>query len=184
MHISSPGCTFKKSGKLLNISNNTKEMQESYINLGRIYNYSAIDFDLFNQKNRLSLASGILSISKEEKFNISDTQMDKILKMIELVRDLDRESKSQELPIQVLSLFLYVASRNNCNKQDAENHLKMSKASTSSNSDWLSRTHYNGRKGLNLIRKVLDPLDKRKSLFRLTRQGRDLVEKMTSILYD
>ena len=119
-----------------------------------------------------------------EKFNISDPQMDKILKMIELVRDLDRESKSQELPIQVLSLFLYVASRNNCNKQHAENHLKMSKASTSRNSDWLSRTHYNGRKGLNLIRKVMDPLDRRKSLFRLTRQGRDLVEKMTSILYD
>ncbi len=66
MHISSPGCAFKKSGKLLNISNNTKEMQESYINLGRIYNYSAIDFDLFNQKNRLSLASGILSISKDK----------------------------------------------------------------------------------------------------------------------
>jgi len=114
----------------------------------------------------------------------SDPQMDKILKAIEIIRDLDRESKSQELPIQVVSLFLYIASRNNCNKQSAEDHLTMSKASASRNTDWLSRTHYNGRPGLNLIRKEVDPEDRRKSTLRLTRKGRDLVEKLTSILYD
>ena len=110
--------------------------------------------------------------------------MDKILQAIEVIRDLDRESKSQELPIQVVSLFLYIASRNNCNKQSAEDHLTMSKASASRNTDWLSRTHYNGRPGLNLIRKEVDPEDRRKSTLRLTRKGRDLVEKLTSILYD
>ena len=114
----------------------------------------------------------------------SDPQMDKILRMIEEIRDLDRNSKSQELPIQVLSLFLYIASRNNCNKQNAEDHLTMSKASASRNTDWLSRTHYNGRPGLNLIRKEVDPYDRRKSTLRLTRKGKDLVEKLTSILYD
>ena len=114
----------------------------------------------------------------------SDPQMDKILQAIEVIRDLDRESKSQELPIQVVSLFLYIASRNNCNKQCAEDHLTMSKASASRNTDWLSRTHYNGRPGLNLIRKEVDPEDRRKSTLRLTRKGRDLVEKLTSILYD
>lgn len=114
----------------------------------------------------------------------SDPQMDKILKAIEIIRDLDRESKSQELPIQVVSLFLYIASRNNCNKQSAEDHLTMSKASASRNTDWLSRTHYNGRPGLNLIRKEVDPDDRRKSTLRLTRKGRDLVEKLTSTLYD
>lgn len=110
--------------------------------------------------------------------------MDKILRMIEEIRDLDRNSKSQELPIQVLSLFLYIASRNNCNKQHAEDYLTMSKASASRNTDWLSRTHYNGRPGLNLIRKEVDPYDRRKSTLRLTRKGKDLVEKLTSILYD
>ena len=73
MHMTSPGCKFKKSDRLLNILNNTKENQESYINLGGVYNYSAIDFDLFNQKKTLSLASGILSIFKDKnnQFRIS-----------------------------------------------------------------------------------------------------------------
>ena len=114
----------------------------------------------------------------------SDPQMDKILQAMMVIRELDRESKSQELPIQVVSLFLYIASRNNCNKQDAEDYLNMPKASASRNSDWLSRTHFNGRPGLNLIRKEVDPDDRRKSTLRLTRKGRDLVEKLTSILYD
>ena len=114
----------------------------------------------------------------------SDPQMDKILRAVGVIRELDRNSKSHELPIQVVSLFLYIASRNNCNKQDAEDHLTMSKASASRNTDWLSRTHYNGRPGLNLIRKEVDPYDRRKSTLRLTRKGRDLVEKLTSILYD
>ena len=114
----------------------------------------------------------------------SDPQMDKILQAVGVIRELDRQSKSHELPIQVVSLFLYIASRNNCNKQSAEDALVMSKASASRNTDWLSRTPYNGRPGLNLIRKEVDPYDRRKSTLRLTRKGRDLVEKLTSILYD
>lgn len=130
------------------------------------------------------MISTVPQLLEMEPINPSDPQMDKILRAIEIVRELDRNSKSQELPIQVLSLFLYIASRNNCNKQTAEDYLKMSKASASRNTDWLSRTHYNGRPGLNLIRKEVDPLDRRKSTLRLTRKGRDLVEKLTSILYD
>lgn len=114
----------------------------------------------------------------------SDTQMDKMLQAMMVIRELDRNSKSQELPIQVVSLFLYIASRNNCNKQDAEDYLAMPKASASRNTDWLSRTHFLGRPGLNLIRKEVDPNDRRKSTLRLTRKGRDLVEKLSSILYD
>ena len=74
MHVTYPGCKFKKSDGLLNISNNTKENQESYINLGGIYNYSAIDFDLFNQKNGLSQASGALLISKDKNNQLSVSQ--------------------------------------------------------------------------------------------------------------
>ena len=73
MHMTTPGCAFKRSGKVLIISNNTLEKQESYFNLGKIYNYSAIDFDLFNQKSQLSKASGVLSIfkNKDNQFIIS-----------------------------------------------------------------------------------------------------------------
>tara|TARA_B100001093_G_C26601740_1_gene916210 strand:+ start:588 stop:782 length:195 start_codon:yes stop_codon:yes gene_type:complete len=51
LNVSSPGLNFKKEGMLLNISNNTKEKHEIYINLGGVCNYSVIDFDLFIKKN-------------------------------------------------------------------------------------------------------------------------------------
>ncbi len=66
MHISSPGCDFKKTRNLLNISNDTERRQESYINLGKVYNYSAIDFDIHSHKNNLSSSSAILSIFKDK----------------------------------------------------------------------------------------------------------------------
>tara|TARA_A200000159_G_scaffold145046_1_gene150385 strand:+ start:268 stop:699 length:432 start_codon:yes stop_codon:yes gene_type:complete len=130
------------------------------------------------------MISPVIQLMEMDQVKPSDPQMDKILQAVGVIRELDRESKSHELPIQVVSLFLYIASRNNCNKQSAEDALLMSKASASRNTDWLSRTHYNGRPGLNLIRKEVDPFDRRKSTLRLTRKGRDLVEKLTSILYD
>ena len=66
IHLTSPGCDFKKTRNLLNISNDTEIRQESYINLGKVYNYSAIDFDIHNHKNNLSSSSAVLSIFKDK----------------------------------------------------------------------------------------------------------------------
>ena len=65
-----------------------------------------------------------------------------------------------------------------------EVELGMSRASGSRNTDWLSRTHRLNKSGLNLIKKEIDPTDKRKTVLSLTRQGKDLVHKIAAILYD
>ena len=42
-HLTLPGCDFELQDGLLNISNKTKTIQQSHINLGKIFNYAAID---------------------------------------------------------------------------------------------------------------------------------------------
>ena len=117
--------------------------------------------------------------------NPTDTEMERLWQVVELVRALDQDvAKSHELPIQALSCLAYIASHNNCNKQDMEVELGMSRASGSRNTDWLSRTHRLNKSGLNLIKKEIDPTDKRKTILSLTRQGKDLVHKIAAILYD
>ncbi|WP_288250349.1 hypothetical protein [uncultured Prochlorococcus sp.] len=60
----------------------------------------------------------------------------------------------------------------------------MSKASVSRLIDYLSRYHRLGKAGLGLISKESDPKDKRRTHLKLTRQGKDLIEKSFSTLYE
>lgn len=79
---------------------------------------------------------------------------------------------------------MYIASHDGCHKQAMEEDLGMNKAAGSRNTDWLARLHRLGRPGLNLITKEVDNSDKRRSVLKLTRKGKDLVHKITRILYD
>ena len=83
-----------------------------------------------------------------------------------------------------MAVFWYVATYQNCSKKDIENHFKMSKASASRMTDYISRYHRLGKPGLGLISKEQDPNDKRKTLLKLTRKGKDLIEKSFSTLYE
>ena len=116
---------------------------------------------------------------------LTDLDMEKFLKVIQLIRDLEPvEAKVNELPIQALAVFLYVASHNGCHKKAMEDDLGMNKASGSRNTDWLARLHRLNRPGLNLITKEIDPSDKRMTVLKLTRKGKDLVFKVNRILYN
>jgi DNA-binding MarR family transcriptional regulator len=116
---------------------------------------------------------------------ITDLQVHKLLQVLQLIRELEpTKAKVNELPIQTLTCLMYIASHDGCHKQAMEEDLNMNKAAGSRNTDWLARLHRLGRPGLNLITKEVDYFDKRRSVLKLTRKGKDLVHKITRILYD
>ena len=116
---------------------------------------------------------------------ITDLQVHKLLQVLQLIRELEpTKAKVNELPIQTLTCLMYIASHDGCHKQAMEEDLNMNKAAGSRNTDWLARLHRLGRPGLNLITKEVDYSAKRRSVLKLTRKGKDLVHKITRILYD
>lgn len=112
----------------------------------------------------------------------TDHQMEKVLKVIELFREID-----SEIPAQVISVFLYIASHNDCSKvqlQDPDVGIDMPSASASRNTDWLAHKHRLGKRGLNLIEKYRDPNDKRRQIMKLSNEGYELVEQIREILFN
>ena len=95
-------------------------------------------------------------------------------------------SHDPEIPAQVISVFLYIASHDDCSKvqlQDKEVGLNMPSASASRNTDWLSHKHRLGKRGLNWIVKYRDKTDRRKQIMKLSAQGQFLIEQLREILY-
>ncbi len=110
-----------------------------------------------------------------------DNESYNLLRVLHMFIKLD---DSQDVPLQAMAIFWFVATYKNCNKQSIEKHLNISKASASRLTDYLSRYHRLGKAGLGLITKESDSKDKRKTLLKLTRKGKDLIEKSFSTLYE
>jgi len=110
----------------------------------------------------------------------TDDRLEKIHGAFELIRMLDRE-----MPGQVLSVFLYVASHDNCHKQALESELGMTTASASRNTDLLSKKGRVGRdaKGLGLITKEVDSSNGRRQVLSLTPDGKRLAQQMKLMIY-
>lgn len=105
--------------------------------------------------------------------------MEKIQRAFDLIRVLDRE-----MPGQVVSVFLYIASHDGCNKQALEQELGLTTASSSRNTDLLSSGRI-GRStsGLGLITKEVDPGNGRRQVLKLTSQGKDLARLIKDTIY-
>ena len=116
-----------------------------------------------------------------EKLLKIDNESYNLLRVLHNFMKLD---ESQEVPLQAMAVFWYVATYQNCSKKDIEKYFGMSKASASRLTDYISRYHRLGKAGLGLISKETDPQDKRRSLLKLTRKGKDLIEKSFSTLYE
>ena len=113
---------------------------------------------------------------------VTNVPMEKLLRAIELFRRHD-----PELPSQVISVFLYIASHDDCTKVqlgDDDVGLGMSSASCSRNADWLSGRHRLNKEGLGWVEKYRDPTDQRKILYRLNTQGKSIVRDLRHILYE
>ncbi len=120
---------------------------------------------------------------------VTDHSVDSLLEAIECIRTFDTDLSSHEISISVLSTLLYVGSRNECHKQALEEDLEMTRASTSRNTDMLSKHHRlliaSGKRkpGLGLIKKEVDVSNRRRSTLHLTKKGEKLFTQIKQILY-
>ena len=113
---------------------------------------------------------------------VTDKQIERVLKVFKELRLQKREMSAQEL-----ATLFYIASHNNCHKQALEEDLNFSTASGSRNTDKLSKTHrLPNVQGLDLIVKEvnLDEPTPRRQRLRLTKKGEDLIKHIKQILYE
>ena len=105
--------------------------------------------------------------------------MSRLLKVVEALRVLD-----VEMPAQVMSCFLFVASRDNgCTSAELQVDLGLTAASMSRCTDWLTGQHRsNPSRGLNLITKEVYQVNKRLRFLQLTQQGRNLAKQLSTYL--
>lgn len=103
----------------------------------------------------------------------------RLLNAIERLRLLDRE-----VPAQVVSCFLYIASHNPCHKEALEEDLAFTTASSSRNIAWLANNHRLNKPGMKLVIKQRDPLNGRRLILKLSPKGEELIKNLTSDLYD
>ncbi|MBI52090.1 MAG: hypothetical protein CL779_02590 [Chloroflexi bacterium] len=110
---------------------------------------------------------------------LTNVSMERMLRVINLLRQHDRE-----LPAQLMATFLYVCSHNPCHKQALEEDLMFTTASGSRNVNWLSDKHRLKKPGLGLINCDRDPSNRRRLLLKLTPKGLSISKEIESILYD
>ena len=113
------------------------------------------------------------------KRQTTSAQTAKLLHAFDLLRTLDRE-----MPGQVVSAFLYIASHNPCHKQALEEDLGFETSSGSRTTSWLSDYHRLGKPGLGLIKKYKDPTNWRRVLLKLTPKGETLIKQMKEFIND
>ncbi len=109
----------------------------------------------------------------------TDARIEKIYNAFELMRLLDRE-----VPGQVVSCFLYVASHDGCHASAMADALNLSAASSSRNTDVLSTGRpQTEADALNLITKEVDPFNRRHRILTLTTRGKQLAQQMKTMIY-
>ena len=113
---------------------------------------------------------------------VTDYQMAKLAQAIEAFRNSENQY-TNEIPVQVIATFLYVAAHDDCNKIDMERALNLSSASGSRNTDWLSDQHRLGKPGLGMIVKYRDRTNRRRQILQLTAKGRQMTNTLKNILY-
>ena len=91
------------------------------------------------------------------------------------------KSSESDMPMNVLLCFLYVASHNPCRSSDIQKEFDWSAASVTRNTDWLTRQRTKNEKGLNLITKEVDQLNKRFRILKLTPEGEALANLYHSL---
>lgn len=68
--------TFNQTGQVLTISNTGAARAESYLKMGRLYHYAAIDMDITSQNNTSYTANAVLSLYKDANNRIVIAQRD------------------------------------------------------------------------------------------------------------
>lgn len=110
-----------------------------------------------------------------------DITNDDLLPLLEVIEEI--RVRDPEMTAAVLSIFLYVATHDDCHKQAIEEDLEISTSNCSRAADWLLDKKTLRKPGLGLITKEADPSNKRRVMFRLTQQGKHLANRLQTTLY-
>ena len=121
---------------------------------------------------------------------LTDDKIERLLKVINLLRLYDRE-----VPAQVLATLFYIGSHNDCHKTALEEDLNFTTASSSRNTDKLSKDHrFNGKldkngklivkAGYDLIVKETEEVSPYRQRLKLSKKGEDLMKQIKQILYE
>ena len=110
---------------------------------------------------------------------VTDKQINRLVEVIKQLRLQKREMSAQEL-----ATLFYIGSRNDCHKTALEQDLNFTTASSSRNTDKLSKDHRLGKAGLDLIVKETEAVSPSRQRLRLTKKGEDLMNQIKQILYD
>ena len=122
--------------------------------------------------------------------NLTDEKIERLLRVYTLLRLYDRE-----IPAQVLATLFYIGSHNDCHKTALEMDLNFTTASSSRNTDKLSKDHrLNGKldkngnpivkAGYDLIVKEVEEVSPYRQRLKLTKKGEDLMTHIKQFLYD
>ena len=109
---------------------------------------------------------------------LTDEKIERLLKVYNLLRLYDRE-----IPAQVLATLFYIGSHNDCHKTALEEDLNFTTASSSRNTDKLSKVHRLGTAGYDLIVKEIEEEPPRRQRLKLSKKGEDLMNQIKQILY-
>ena len=109
----------------------------------------------------------------------TDLKLSRLQKVTDILRHFDNE-----LPAQLISILFYIASHNGCRTAEMPKALNLAQSSISRCTDWLSDYHRLGKPGMGLIKKVVDPNDRRERRVYLTWKGECLMETIKEILWD
>ena len=109
---------------------------------------------------------------------LTDEKIERLLKVYNLFRLWDRE-----IPAQVLATLFYIGSHNDCHKTALEEDLNFTTASSSRNTDKLSKVHRLGKAGYDLIVKETEEVTPYRQRLKLSKKGEDLMNQIKQILY-
>ena len=110
---------------------------------------------------------------------LTDEKIERLLKVYKLLRFYDRE-----IPAQVLATLFYIGSHNDFHKTALEEDLNFTTASSSRNTDKLSKNHRLGKAGYDLIVKETEEVSPYRQRLKLSKKGEDLMTQIKQILYD
>ena len=112
---------------------------------------------------------------------LKDDRLITLLKALEYLR-LEIAPGLDHIPLQVVNVFLYVATHDECHKQQVEQTFGLSVAAGSRCTDFLCEKNRLGKPGLGLITKEVDPTNRRRQVLCLTVKGSKAYERILSIL--
>lgn len=100
-----------------------------------------------------------------------------LFKAIEEFRRFDAE-----IPTQTVNTFLYVATHEGCTMKDVADALGVAQSTMSRNVATLDRINRHHQPGLDLVRAVEDPAERRRKIISLTPKGRQLTARLNELV--